>query len=162
MVETATDAEQQQSHGGIDDPIMEGSGIDARTPVDPIVTAEQKAVSTAAAPGAAQGRLNLLQQALHCRLCDYLVDSFLENETLSTVKDPGAGKVHAIALLKLLTKDPGYGMKFKLALDDLPAWQKYKSQDHSLFITSAERTDYFLTDGGSSSGDTKLLTQSGH
>jgi hypothetical protein len=161
MVETVTDTEQQQSNGGIDDPIMEGGGIDARTPVDPIVTAEQKSASTAAAPGAARGRLNLIQQALHCRLCDYLVDSFLENETLSTVKDPTAAKVHAIALLKLLTNDPGYGMKFKLVLDEIPAWKKYKSQDHSLFITSAERTDYFLTDGGtSSSTDTKLLTQS--
>jgi len=140
-------------------PPMEGSGIDARTQPDPKILAEQQTMSVAGAPGAAQGRVALLQQALACELCQTLILHVLENPKLSDIKDPAAAKVHAIDLIKLLTKDPGYGGKFKLILQDIPEWQKYKSQDHSLLITSHEqRADYFLTDGGS--GETKkLLTQ---
>jgi hypothetical protein len=111
------------------------------------------------APGSAQGRIALLRQALACKLCHFLVDSVLENPTLADVRDPAAAKVHTIELLKLLSKDPGYGPKFKLILDTLPAWKKYKSQDHSLFITTAEqKSDYFLTDGETGTPK-KLLTQ---
>ena len=110
------------------------------------------------APGAAQGRISLLQSALACKLAEFLLNDVLENATLANVKDPASVKVHAVELLKLLTIDPAYGMKFKLILDEHPAWRKYKSQDHSLFITGTEqKTDYFLTDG--SSGPTKLLTE---
>jgi hypothetical protein len=113
-------------------------------------------MSVGGAPGSAQGRIALLQQALACKLCHFLVDGVLENPTLANVRDPATAKVHAIELLKLLSKDPGYGPKFKLILDTLPAWKKYKSQDHSLFITSAEqKADYFLTDG--ESGAPKML-----
>jgi hypothetical protein len=137
---------------------VEGYGVDARTQEDPKVEAEQRAVSSAGAPGAAKGRVALLQQALACELCDFLVNRVLENPDLKSVRDPAAVKVHAIALLKMLTKDPGYGPKFKLILSGLPAWAKYRSQDHSLLITGHEqKADYFLTDGGT--GDKKLLTQ---
>lgn len=140
---------------------IDGSGIDARTKDDPKASAEQQAMSAGGAPGSAQGRIALLQQALACKLCHFLVDGVLENPTLANVRDPATAKVHAIELLKLLCKDPGYGPKFKLILDTLPAWKKYKSQDHSLFITSAEqKADYFLTDG-ESGAPKMLLTQQG-
>jgi hypothetical protein len=140
---------------------VDGSGIDARTKDDPKASAEQQAMSAGGAPGSAQGRIALLQQALACKLCHFLVDGVLENPTLANVRDPATAKVHAIELLKLLSKDPGYGPKFKLILDTLPAWKKYKSQDHSLFITSAEqKADYFLTDG-ESGAPKMLLTQQG-
>jgi hypothetical protein len=140
-------------------PATEGSGIDARTKVDPKVEAEKQTAYVPGAPGAADGRVALLQSALVCKLPHFLVEAVLENQTISNVKDPAAVKVHSVELLKLLTDDPGYGMKFKLLLEDIPAWKKYKSQDHSLFITGPEqKADYFLTDGNS--GDPKkLLTQ---
>jgi DNAJ protein RME-8 N-terminal len=137
---------------------VEGSGIDARTAIDPKVLAEQHVMSIGGAPGSAQGRVALLQSALSCNLAEFLVNEVLEDQSLAHVKDPAAAKVHAVELLTLLTKDPGFGMKFKLILDDIPAWKKYKFQDHSLFITGAEqRTDYFLTDGGLEQA--KLLTE---
>lgn len=137
---------------------IEGTGVDARTSTDPKVVAEQQTMAVGGAPGAAQGRISLLQSALACKLAEFLLNDVLENATLANVKDPASVKVHAVELLKLLTIDPAYGMKFKLILDEHPAWRKYKSQDHSLFITGTEqKTDYFLTDG--SSGPTKLLTE---
>ncbi len=138
--------------------MTEGSGIDARTPLDPKVEAEQQATSRSGAPGAAQGRVSLLQSALVCGLAEFLINDVLESPQLPSIKDSASAKVHAVELLKLLTMDPGFGLKFQLILDGIPAWKRYKSQDHSLFIMSAEqRTDYFLTDGGA---DTKkLLTQ---
>ena len=137
---------------------VEGHGIDARTKEDPQVVAEQMSVSVGGAPGSANGRVALLQQALACSLCQFLVEKVLENPTLKDVADPSAAKVFSIDLLKLLTKDPGYGPKFKLILNDIPAWKKYKSQDHSLYITDQERrADYFLTDG--EAAEKKLLTQ---
>jgi hypothetical protein len=138
---------------------MEGSGIDARAKPDPKVEAEQQAVCVSGAPGAAHGRVALLQSALVNDLPKFLLDSVLENPCLTSVKDPAAAKVHTVDLLKLLTEDPGYGMKFQLILDEIPAWKKYKSQDHSLFITGSEqKQDYFLTDGRSGE-PAKLLTQ---
>ncbi|CAJ1946333.1 unnamed protein product [Cylindrotheca closterium] len=141
-------------------PQTEGAGIDARTEVDPKEVAEQKTQTEAGAPGAADGRLPLLQSALTCELPRFLVEGVLENAALSSIKDPAAGKVHTVELLKLLTQDPGYGLKFQMILDEIPAWKKYKKQDHSLFITNTEKpmVDYFLTDG--SNGPTKLLKDS--
>ncbi|KAL3922961.1 MAG: hypothetical protein SGILL_001924 [Bacillariaceae sp.] len=140
-------------------PATEGNGIDARTKPEPAVEAARQAATTQGAPGCAEGRKALLESALLCDLPTYLVESVLENPSLSKVRDPASVKVHAVELLKLLTRDPGYGMKFKLILEKIPAWKKYVSQDHSLFITGSEqKTDYFLTDG-SSSGATKMLTQ---
>ena len=84
----------------------------------------------------------------------------LENPSLSKVKDPASVIVHTVEILKLLVKDPGYGLKFQLILDKIPQWKKYVSQDHSLFITGIEqKTDYFLTDGNSSKDLNKFLTQ---
>jgi len=139
-----------------------GTGIDARTEEDPKLAAVRRSVSVGGAPGAARGRVALLQQALACGLCEFLVDGVLENPGLKDVRDPAAAKVHAIDLVKLLTRDPGYGPRFKLILDDLPAWKKYGAQDHSLYITGHEqRADYFLTDGGSGEKK-KLLTEGGN
>lgn len=138
---------------------VEGSGIDARTQEDPMIAAEQRAVSTTAAPNAAHGRVSLLQQALACELCEFLLYKVLENPSLVKIRDPIGAKVHSIALLKLLTKDPGFGPKFKLILSGLPEWDKYKSQDHSLLITGHEqKADYFLTDGRGA--EKKFLTSS--
>jgi hypothetical protein len=134
-----------------------GNGIDARSSMSPMQKAEQQILSSAGAPGSAQGRVALLQSALVCELPKFLVEGVLENPSLSTVKDPAAAKVHSVELLKLLTLDPGYGLKIQLILKEIPAWKKYKSQDHSLFITGAEqKTDYFLTDGEKEPA--KLLT----
>jgi hypothetical protein len=138
----------------------QGTGIDARTKMDPKEEAENAATNCPGAPGAADGRVALLQSALICDLPQFLVKDVLENPKLQQVKDPASVKVHSVELLKLLTTDPGYGMKFQIILDQIPAWKKYKSQDHSLFITAPEvKTEYFLTDGGSSDAK-KLLTQS--
>ena len=139
----------------------EGSGVDARTQMDPKEEAESKMKQCPGAPGSADVRLALLQSALICDLPKFLVEGVLENSSLSNVKDPSATKVHAVELLKLLSSDPGYGLKFQMILDECPSWKKYKSQDHSLFITGSEQTmvDYFLTDGTGSRDPTKLLTQ---
>lgn len=141
---------------------MAGSGIDARSPTDPSVTAEQRALSLegggASLDASNNGRMALLHQALACHLCQFLVNDFLENVSLPEIKDPAGGKVHAISLLKLLTTDPGYGLKFKLILQDIPAWsEKYKSQDHSLLLATSKRTDYFLT-AGEQENPTLMLT----
>jgi len=55
----------------------------------------------------------LLQQALACHLCEFLVEKVLEHPDLLKVRDPASVKVHAIELLNMLTKDPGFGTKFK-------------------------------------------------
>lgn len=136
-----------------------GIGVDARTKKNGSLDAEQKIMLAPGATGSANGRFNLLQAALVCKLPLFLLQDVLENPSLSGVKDPNAAKVHAVELLKLLTTDPGYGMKFQLVLDEIPSWKKYKSQDHSLFITGVEqKTDYFLTDGGNREPK-RLLTQ---
>jgi len=137
----------------------EGMGVDARTQLDPKEEAERKLKTSPPAPGAADGRVALLQSAILSELPKFIIESVLENPELSKVKDAAAAKVHGVELLKLLTQDPGYGLKFQLILNDIPAWKNYKSQDHSLFITGPEqKTDYFLTDG-SNGEPTKMLTQ---
>lgn len=137
---------------------VEGSGIDARSFISPTQKAEQQIMSNAGAPGSAQGRIALLQSALMCELPKFLLGDVLENPSLAKVKDPAAAKVHSVELLKLLTEDPGYGLKFQLVLQEIPAWKKYKSQDHSLFITGFEqKSDYFLIEGDKE--PTKLLTE---
>jgi hypothetical protein len=137
-----------------------GLGIDARTqPETPEVQAAKAVETVPGAPNCADGRKPLLESALRCELPKYLIDSVLENPNLAKVKDAASVKVHAVELLKLLTQDPGYGLKFKLVLEEIPAWKKYASQDHSLFITGHEqKADYFLTDGSSSLEAKKLLT----
>eukprot|EP00934_Nitzschia_sp_Nitz4_P000945 Nitzschia sp. Nitz4//scaffold10_size219509//158366//167608//NITZ4_001449-RA/size219509-augustus-gene-0.252-mRNA-1//1//CDS//3329532983//945//frame0 len=133
-----------------------GTGLDARSALDPKEEAERRLNSVPGAPGAADGRMALLKSAILCQLPKFILENLLENGKLSTVKDPAAVKVHGVAILKLLTQDPGYGLKFQLILDDIPSWKKYKSQDHSLFITGPEQVaDYFLTDG--SDGEAKKL-----
>jgi hypothetical protein len=138
-----------------------GSGVDARIAIDPKVDAERRMKTVSGAPGAADGRVPLLQSALLCDLPNFIVNQVLESPKLKEIKDPAAAKVHGVELLKLLTQDPGYGMKFEQILSENPQWKKYNAQDHSLFITGPEqRADYFLTDG--SNGEAKkLLTHQG-
>jgi hypothetical protein len=146
------------NHMGQTQPI-EGSGVDARAAMDPKEEAERRMKTVPAARGAANGRVALLQCAIVCDLPNFVINEVLENAQLRDVKDPAAAKVHGVELLKLLTQDPGFGMKFQQMLDENSNWKKYKMQDHSLFITGPEqRADYFLTDG--STGEAKkLLTQ---
>ncbi len=133
--------------------------IDARATMDPKAEAERRMKTIPGAHGAANGRVALLQCAISCDLPNFIIDTVLESIKLRDTKDPAAAKVHGIELLKLLTQDPGYGMKFQQILDENANWKKYKTQDHSLFITGPEqRADYFLTDGGNGEGK-KLLTQ---
>lgn len=152
--------QQGQPMGQPTMPSNEGLGIDARSQPEPPSVQAAKAVETIqGAPNSADGRKVLLESALRCDLAKYLIESVLENPALPKVKDAASVKVHAVELLKLLTKDPGYGLKFKLLLEAIPAWKKYASQDHSLFITGVEqKADYFLTDGSSSLEAKKLLT----
>jgi hypothetical protein len=111
--------------------------IDARSAPDPSEAADRQASTVPGASGSARHRALLLRQALACRLCEFLVTGVLEGPTLERVKDPSAARVHSLELLKLLTMDPGYGPKFRLILEHYPAWKnKYKLQDHSLYITS--------------------------
>ena len=139
-------------------PMIENRGIiDARSGVDPIQIAEQQKIHVSGAPNSSRGRISWLQQAVATNICSFLINNVLEGSSLSQIRDPVGAKVHAIALIKLLLKDPGYGSQFQLILKEIPAWKKYKSQDHSLLITGHEqRTDYFLADGGR--GINKLLT----
>ena len=137
-------------------PIM-GSGIDIRSSLPDSIIAEQKSTTIPGSPGCAIGRVELLNGALNNELPRFLVENVLSSTSLKHVRDPAGVTAHTVELLKLLTKDPGYGMKFKIILDSLPGWKKYKSQDHSLYITSIEqKVDYFLTDGGTQGK--KLLT----
>jgi len=137
------------------------SGIDARTqPELPSIQAARKAETAEGAHDSSQGRRVLLESALLCDLPIYLIDSVLDNPNLPKVKDPASVKVHVVELLKLLTQDPGYGMKFQLIMDKIPNWKTYVSQDHSLFITGIEqKTDYFLIDGSSSMDQKKLFIE---
>lgn len=136
-----------------------GTGIDARASLSPKEEAERKIKTSSPAPGAADGRASLLECAILCNFPCFIIDNVLESSELRNVKDPAASKVHGVELLKLLTQDPGYGMKFQLMLDENPKWKSYKAQDHSLFITGPEqRADYFLTDGHDGEGQ-KLLNQ---
>jgi hypothetical protein len=133
-------------------PIVSTVGmVDARSAVDPHVVAAQQTRTQAGAPQAALGRVAWLQQALATKLCAFLIESVLEHPQRASVRDPAAAQVHSIALIQLLRRDPGFGYQFTLLLQEIPAWKKYQSQDHSLLITGPEqRVDYFLTDGSSS------------
>jgi len=151
----------QNKNGHIFLTVNKESAIDARTqPELPSIQAARKAETTEGAPDSSQGRRVLLESALLCDLPNYLIDSVLENPNLSKVKDPASVKVHVVELLKLLTQDPGYGLKFQLIMDKIPNWKTYVSQDHSLFITGIEqKTDYFLTNGSSLKDSKKLYIE---
>jgi hypothetical protein len=138
-------------------PVTGSSIIDATSSAISTTTPVEQEAGMGAS-GNVHGRVSLLNSALSCNLPGFLVDQVLENPALPTVKDPTSTKVHAVALLKLLASDPAYGAKIGLMLDNMEAWEKYKLQDHSLFITGAEqKTDYFLLDQGGANS-TKLLT----
>jgi len=130
--------------------------INARPPMEPNAVAEQRMKSVDGAPNSARGRNALLDSALKCCLAHFLVNDVLENSGLENVKDAGAVKVHSVELLQLLLKDPGYGMKFDLILNEIPNFAKYSAQDHGLFSSDLERNvDYLLTN--SENEDMKML-----
>ncbi|GMH66879.1 hypothetical protein TrRE_jg7825 [Triparma retinervis] len=134
-----------------------GGVVDARTAPDPAMVALEKSKTSTGAPGSAHGRAALLNAIQSNGTLSFIVNDVLENPTAGGVMDPQALKVHGVELLKLLIKDPGFGDLFKLSLDQIPAWAKYSTQNHSLFITGSEqKSDYFLTDGGAK--ERKLLT----
>jgi len=113
-------------------------GVDATANAPASLVAERQTVSILGAPGSIEGRAALLHSCLECSLPHFLVEEVLENPSLEKVKDSSAVIVHAIALLKLLIMDPGYGMKFNLILDCLPNWKKYESQDHMLLMSGEQ------------------------
>ncbi len=136
---------------------IEGRGIDARSDPSPITMAENNIRTEVGAPGSVNGRIGLLEAAGNLGLVRFLLEDVLENSTLCNVKDPASVKVHSVDILKLLILDPAYGLKFRLVLESMPAWEKYKDQDHSLYITGVkQKMDYFLTD--SDDKNRKLLT----
>jgi hypothetical protein len=110
---------------------MAGKANDVRSTVDPEILADERISTVAGAPNSATGRSALLDSALKCRLPQFLLLSVLESQSQSQVKDNDAVKLHTLALLHLLLKDPGYGMKFELILTSIPSWKKYKIQDQS-------------------------------
>jgi hypothetical protein len=54
------------------------------------------------------------------------------------VKEPASAEAHSVGLLNLLLKDPGFGLKFKGILNELPSWKKYSSREHPLFENSCK------------------------
>merc|ERR1739844_432511 len=100
---------------------MNAQGTIIRPPAvsDPNAIADQRINQIDGSPNSAKGRRSLLDAALNCGLPQFLVDDVLENVTLDEVKNSGSVKFHTIQLLKLLLRDPGYGMKFQIILDGL-------------------------------------------
>ena len=96
---------------------------------DPKVIAEEKMKSSEGAPGCAKGRKSFLSSVLSYEMIPYLITNVLENESLVTdVLDYENAKLHVIEIIKLLLMDPGFGLMFRLQLDSIPEWEKYKSQ----------------------------------
>ena len=124
-------------------PIL-GGGVDTVSNLAPSLLAERQTISVPGAPGSIDGRAAFLHSALQCLLPEFLVQNILENPQLTNIKDPIAAKAYAIELLKLLTMDPGFGMKFMLILDCLPNWKKYESQDHSCYHTCIDEDSEYL------------------
>ena len=136
---------------------IEGGGIDARSDPSPVTMAEDNIRTAEGAPGSVNGRIGLLEAAGNLGLVRFLLEDVLENSTLCNVKDPASVKVHSVDILKLIILDPAYGLRFRLVLESMSAWDKYKDQDHSLYITGVkQKMDYFLTD--SEDKNRKLLT----
>ena len=85
--------------------------------------------SSEGAPGCAKGRKSFLSSVLSYEMIPYLITNVLENESLVTdVLDYENAKLHVIEIIKLLLMDPGFGLMFRLQLDSIPEWEKYKSQ----------------------------------
>ena len=144
--------------GGVTNGFTNDGAVNAMSAPKPEDVAKQQMGTVGGAPNAAHGRVSLLNLALKGGLCKFLVEEVLDNESCKLIVDPAAIKVHAVALVKLLAKDPGYGMQFSLVLGGIDGWKKYKDQDHALFITGTEqRADYFLTNS-SSRAEEKMLT----
>ena len=153
LASTPPVADNEYGEGGLG---SEG-GVDARTAPAPAFLALEKSKNTPGAPGCAHSRAALLTAVQVNGTLRFILNDVLENPSAADVVDPSSLKVHSVNLLKLLVKDPGFGDLFALTLDQLRAWKKYSSQDHSLFITGTQqKVDYFLTDGGAK--DRKLLT----
>lgn len=96
----------------------------------PTMIADDRIKTADGAPNSARGRKVLLDSALACGLPQFLINSILENPNINSIKDPSIAKAHAVELLHLMLKDPGYGMKFDLVLDAITTGNKYKPQTH--------------------------------
>ncbi len=95
--------------------------------LDPETVADEKIRSTVGAPNSAPSRNILLDSALSCKLHEFLLLSVLENPEHNQVKDWDLVKLHSLELLRLLMKDPGYGMKFEFLMNAIPSWKSYKN-----------------------------------
>ena len=69
--------------------------------------------------------------------------SVTQDDDLKEIADGSTAKVHVIAILKCLESEgawvPDSGAQ--------AVWQRYKSQEHDLFLSNTTKADYFLTDG---------------
>ena len=51
-----------------------------------------------------------------------------------------------------------YEINTRQVLNSLPGWERYKHQEHDLFVSRESKTDYYLTDD-TTKEDVKMLTQ---
>jgi len=102
-------------------------------------------------------RETLILSAIKCKLPEFLILEVLENPSLKYVREPSCVQVHVVELLHLFLKDPFYGSKFKMILDAIPTWKKYKSRDFSSFISSTENISEYLSNVEKSSVSQPLL-----
>ena len=114
------------------------NSIDVRVTEKAVSLSEEQLLFSRGAPGSANGRTALLFAALQCDLVPFLVNNVLVNPLLSSVKDPASAEIHLVGLLNLLLRDPGFGLKFKNILNELPHWKKYTSRESSLFQNSSK------------------------
>ncbi|CAM9816075.1 unnamed protein product [Phaeothamnion confervicola] len=112
-----------------------------------------------------RGFVAMATTALDEGLVRFAVQEVLESPELmvaGAVLDPSATKVHIVELLKTLAAHPSLAARMADLFDDLPAWRKYKHQDHDLFMATEAPVDYFLTDDTEALGRKLLLTAAGH
>ena len=100
----------------------QGPGSETETfkpKIDPNKIAEGRIKSFEGAPGSAKGRNSLLSCILSCGFIEFLVNKVLVKSALESVNEPEKVKLQAEEIIKLLTMDPGYGLKFQLILKEL-------------------------------------------
>jgi len=128
-----------------------------RNGIDMQSSGQGTSFSQSESTGCTKGRKMLLFAVVQCDLPHFLLEDVMENVSLTSIKDPGSLKMYAIELLQLLVSDCEYGPRFETILNGIPSWNKYKGQDYSLFVSSAEKKEYLLLDD-SERLSSKLLT----
>lgn len=99
--------------------------------------------------------------ALNAKLPYFVLDFIIgANPTvLAAVKNPSALRIHSVDLIKaIIAGDPNNGQSLQAILDLHPAWAEFKDQNHDLFITDQEKTDYFLIEDSAGAKFVGLLT----